>query len=188
MGKVTSTIRTPSLFSSKPFHQARLLFSGVSDEAALLRKMVNQYGADLALKEVALKIIFDEGVKSRDEYEQAIAIAEWVQENIYYVHETMETFQTPFTTLRLRAGDCDDFTVLICALIQTLGIPNKLALMKINDKWAHIFAVGLLPVDGVRHRVPLDATLDRDRYPVRDVPSPVAIAQKRGQKTSLLLV
>lgn len=178
-----------SLFDRHLFKKWRVKFKSIGEAATELRRMVNEYSGDLALKEFALKIIRDAGVPSRDEYDQAIGIAEWAQNNIYYVHESVETFQTPFTTLRLKAGDCDDFTVLIASMLGTVGIPNKLALMNLNSRWAHIFPIGIFRLDdGKRHRVPLDATLPSDHYDVRDVPSPVKIAQDRGDRVRLMLV
>lgn len=171
------------------FPVASLGFRNIKDEAAFLRRLVDGATKSLPLKEQALAIVRDCGVPSRDEEGQAIAIGRWVQENIYYVHEGIEFFQKPSTTLRLRAGDCDDFTVLICSMLATLGIPSKLVLMKINGKWAHIFPVAIVRLAGTGfHRIPLDATLRKEKYPIDKLQSPVTMAQKRGDKVELLEV
>jgi hypothetical protein len=176
-----------SLITGKAFPVATFGFRGIEDEAAFLRKMVEATRGDLSLKELALNIVRDASVESRDELGQAAAIGKWAQENIYYVHEAVEFFQRPKTTLRLKAGDCDDFTTLIVSLLQTLGIGGRLVLMKVNGRWAHIFPVAVVNIRGKgMHRVPLDATLRRNEHHTEDFPSPVAIAQKRGDSVEIL--
>jgi len=186
--KTTASHRTHSLISGLPFLAASVKFRNFGDEAAELRKMVSRYTGDLALKEFALKIIRDAGVAPKQEVEQALAIAEWVQENIYYVHEGRETFQKPATTLRLLAGDCDDFTVLIAAMLGTVGIRNKLCILKINGRWAHIFPVAVVVQDGETHRLTLDATLNKAQYPIRDLVNPIQLVRDRGQRCETLFV
>ncbi len=95
----------PSLAGGADFAEVAVKFKDMSDEASTLRKMVQRYSGDLGLKEFTLGVIHDAGARSRRELDQALAIGEWVQKNIFYVHEGRETFQRPATTLRLRAGD-----------------------------------------------------------------------------------
>lgn len=164
-----------------------LRFTSMRDEAAFLRKLVDEYAVNLAVKKAAVDAIRAEGAPAKDGYAQAIAIAAWVQKNIFYVHEARELFQLPTTTLKLKSGDCDDFTVLIAAMCESCGIKTKLAILKLNGRWAHIFPCAIVKLDGEVHRIPLDATLTREDYPVEDVTSPVAIAQRRGDTVDLLL-
>lgn len=186
--KTTAQHNTRSLISGLPFLSTSVKFRNFADEAAELRKMVSRYTGDLALKEFALKIIRDAGVAPKQEADQALAIAEWVQENIYYVHEGRETFQKPATTLRLRAGDCDDFTLLIASMLGTIGIRNKLCVLKINGRWAHIFPVAIVVQNRETHRLTLDATLDKEEYPIRDLVNPIQLVRDRGQRCETLFV
>jgi hypothetical protein len=166
----------------------QVVFRNFEEEAGYLRKMVNLYSTDLALKEKALQIVRDAGVAARDEYGQALAIGTWVQENIYYVHEARETFQNPAITLRMAAGDCDKQAVLICSMLGTLGIKEKLCILKINGRWAHIFAVALVVQNGELHRLTLDSTLDAEKYPISSLTNPIAIVRARGQRCEPLFV
>jgi transglutaminase superfamily protein len=163
-------------------------FKNMGEEAAYLRRLVDQFSSDLALKEFALKIVRDAGAAARAEVDQALAIGSWVQRNIYYVHETRETFQSPHITLRMKAGDCDKHAVLICAMLGTIGIRNKLCILKINGHWAHIFAVAICAQDGEAHRLTLDSTLDQDRYPIDSFTNPIALAKSRGDRVEPLIV
>lgn len=186
--KTLRTQQSRSLVGGLPLASAAVTFKNFGDEAAALRKMVNHCTADIALKEFTLGVIRAAGAGSRQEYAQALAIGEWAQQNLYYVHEGRETFQRPETTLRLKAGDCDDFTILIASMLGTVGIRNKLCILKINGRWAHIFPIAVVVQSGESHRLTLDATLDKDRYPIRDLANPIAIIKARGQRVEPLFV
>jgi hypothetical protein len=176
-----------SIITGKKFPVLRLGFGGIKDEAAYIRKMINETHGDLGLKELALDIIRGEGVEPRDEEGQAAAIGKWVQQNIYYVHEPIEFFQKPATTLRLRAGDCDDQTILMGGLLENIGIMTKAVLMKVNGRWRHIFPCAKVCVVGHGcHRVPVDTTLRRSVYRTEDFPSPIVITQDKGKLVETL--
>ena len=179
----------PSLVPGLGGYTARdVRFRNMGEEASFLRSLVDQFSSDLALKELALNIVRAAGAAARAEADQALAIGDWVQRNIYYVHEARETFQNPRITLRMKAGDCDKQATLICAMLGTIGIRNKLCILKINGHWAHIFAVALCVQDGEAHRLTLDSTLDRDRYPIDSLTNPIALAQARGDRVEPLIV
>jgi hypothetical protein len=186
--KTLATRTARSLIGGLAFTSTGVKFKNFSDEAASLRKMVEHCTADMALKEFTLGVIRAAGAQPKHERDQALAIGEWVQDNIYYVHEGRETFQRPETTLRLRAGDCDDFSVLIASMLGTIGIRNKLCILKINGRWAHIFPIALVVQDKEAHRLTLDATLDKDQYPIRDLANPIQIVRARGQRCEPLFV
>lgn len=187
--KALASSTSPSLVDDGPaFVRASVSFKNFGEEATELRRMVNRYTGDLALKQKTLEILRAAGAASRHEKDQALAIGEWVQRNIYYVHEGRETFQRPATTLRLAAGDCDDFALLICSMLGTIGIREKLCVLKINGRWAHIFAVAVPKQDGEAHRLTLDATLELPAYPIRDLVNPIALVRARGDRVEPLFV
>jgi hypothetical protein len=180
------------------FPEVAVAWRDFSDEADTIRKMINLASGDLALKEFTLGVIHADGAASRAELDQALAIGEWVQKQIYYVHEHGEVLQRPATTLRLRAGDCDDFTILICSMLGTVGIREKACIIRTGKgtgdsavgpmHWSHIFAVALPVQDGKPHRLTLDATLEEDKYPIRSLTNPIALVKARGDRVEPLFV
>ena len=114
-------------------------FKDLDEELRFLRKLVTSHRGLPTIRNLATKIITDAEAPMRDKKAQALAIGEWVRENIYYVHELPERFAYPTETLRSKNGDCDDFTTLIGALLESIGIPSILVAMKVNGKWSHIF-------------------------------------------------
>jgi hypothetical protein len=177
-----SSILTPS----RVLPQAQARFKSFYEMAGFLRKKIDAHGDSMAVRELTLKIVFPECVK-RDEDCQAMAIGRWVQENITYVHEGRERFQSPQTTVRTKAGDCDDMTILICACLRSIGIKNKACILKINGRWAHIFPVAFVKISGEKslHRLTLDATLDE---PIDDLVNPIAKTEEAGHRVKALFV
>jgi hypothetical protein len=157
---------------------ARVVFRDFAEEAAFLRKMATKSAQDMGLKKWVLDVLREDGAPSRDKLAQALAIGRWVQRNIYYVHEGFETFQLPRTTLKLKAGDCDDQTLLVCSALNTIGIRNAMAILKINGKWAHIFPVALIPTRDGLHRLTLDTTL---KDPIDDLVNPIEKVRASGR-------
>lgn len=49
----------------------------------------------------------------------------FVQLNIKFLRERPETYASPVRTLQWRAGDCDDQTILTCALLRSARIPAR---------------------------------------------------------------
>jgi len=72
----------------------------------------------------------------------------------------VDTVHYPRETLAQRAGDCDDTTVLLAALVESVGIPTRLV-----DVPGHVF---LLAGVGVHERNRLALGLDEGLYVVED--------------------
>lgn len=185
-----------SLIDRTPLAMARLKFGSFDEEATFLRKMVDQSTGDAALRELTIRVIFPK-CRPKDEPAQALAIGQWVQNRTYYIHEGIELFQRPLTTVRLRAGDCDDYTILIASMLACVGIRAKLCILKINGRWAHIFPVALVNDGGALHRLTLDGTLlkrsDDEPHepiddPIGDLVNPIALVKARGDQVETFFV
>lgn len=85
----------------------------------------------------------------RDDWAQARAIYQAVKDSIRFRGERGETVQTPVLTLQWQAGDCDDFTTLICAALLSIGIPSRIQTVSLpgHKDYRHVF-----PVVGIRQR------------------------------------
>lgn len=58
---------------------------------------------------------------------EARAIKEWVRQNIRYTRDIngVETLQIPEKTLEFEQGDCDDHSILVAALLESIGHPAR---------------------------------------------------------------
>ena len=120
------TARAPvrTLGDGRTIHTLKRIPGGVPGTRAtlqIMRDIVRTWRKHPQIRDLALRI-------TRNCPRKAFAcevhsIHEWVQRNIKYVRDVadVETIQTPDVTLRDRAGDCDDHSVLVAALLQAVG-------------------------------------------------------------------
>lgn len=96
---------------------------------AYLRRLANEYAADPRLRWFVVNdILRPAGVPTRDEPAMAQELLRWVQENVYYTQEFDEQIQSPWRTLSVRTGDCDDAALLLSALASAAGLECRMVL------------------------------------------------------------
>ncbi len=120
-----------------------------------------------------------EGVRSPDVREAALEAARgsergmneidsvfgWVKANIEFRGEYGETLQTPKMTLYYGAGDCDDQSTLIAALLNSLGYQTRFQTMALRDSIDDLSHVYVEVYDRQsRQWMPVDTTVARS-YP-----------------------
>lgn len=116
---------------------------------------------DPVIQKLAAKIMARYNVPSRDYRGEAEAIFLWVRENIRYTRdpEGMELFRKPKRTLELGIADCDDMSILIGALLSTIGHVIVLRVIGVSsNNPEHIYPVVLIPPDDPTEAIALDAT------------------------------
>lgn len=137
--------------------------AGIRQTIALMQQDANgQEGAQHpGIRAFALQAIAN--TPDRDDLAQATAIFQAVKKQIKFRGEYEETVQTPWLTLQLRAGDCDDHTTLLVALLKSVGIPARIQTVALHkdQQFEHVFAMA-----GIRGRtgqieqwIPLDTTV-----------------------------
>lgn len=164
--------------NGRPVRSLLVNFTDIRDIARFIRNGVHTYKHNPIVRRAAMDAVRANSAPEKNKLAQAIAIATWVKQQCYYVHEPDEVFQTPENTLRERSGDCDDFTWLQCAMMESIGIPSKINLVRIGGYWKHIYPSMMARVDGTVKNVPLDATLSL--WP-EEMPDPDQIAREQGQ-------
>lgn len=86
-------------------------------------------------------------------------------------HDALELLVSPAAMVRARQmqGDCDDFTMMVCAMLQCLGVPFEILTVAASpqdpSRFSHVYARAVMP-DG--SRIPLDAS--HGKYPGWEVP------------------
>lgn len=168
----------------------KVRFGSQQEQIMWLRGMVDEYRGVYAIRSRARDIVFRQrGCAPKDQVCQALAIGSWVQDTITYVQELPETFQTPTSTVAQGYGDCDDFTTLIGALCESIGIETQLVGMEWGRGTAryfrHIFPRAIIPRGGRLYVIPLDAT---SSSPVDGTYDPITVAQRQGVRGLRLFV
>jgi len=81
---------------------------------------------DGELRELASAIVEDYGEKEG----KVNAVYRYVVENFMYIADPEDTefVQSPFETLDLKTGDCEDLAILACSLLENIGIKTYLVL------------------------------------------------------------
>ena len=92
-----------------------------------LRKIAERYGTDARFRHFVITDVL-RGVPDRDYRGQATAILSWVQSQIRYVNEKDEILQSPWQTIKLGYGDCDDKAILVAAMADTIALPWRYVL------------------------------------------------------------
>jgi hypothetical protein len=65
-----------------------------------------------------------------DELRKTVALLDFVSNDIYYVSDPNDGFEhakDPITTLIAGAGDCEDQTLLLCSLLESVGVKTLIA-------------------------------------------------------------
>jgi hypothetical protein len=93
---------------------------------------------DGELRELASAIVEDYGEKEGE----VNAIYRYIVENFMYIADPAytESVQSPFETLDLEGGDCEDLAILACSLLENIGIKTYLVLTE-NHAYALVSGI-----------------------------------------------
>ncbi|MDI1303019.1 MAG: transglutaminase-like domain-containing protein [bacterium] len=77
----------------------------------------------------------------KDYREEAVRIHKFVRDEIRYTKDVrgVETLHTVPQLLQQRQGDCDDKTVLISALLESIGHRTKLVAIGYGKNYCHVY-------------------------------------------------
>jgi hypothetical protein len=130
------------------------------ERLGVMRQIAMMRGRDPRIAKLAVSIFRKYGAGPRDYQRQAAALLKWVQDpkNVFYVNEPGERLQDPLHTIKIGHGDCDDQSLLLCCLFESVGLPWKFVLsgrddkgekvrhiegtkVHPNTKWSHIYCM-----------------------------------------------
>ncbi len=97
------------------------------DMVAIVRK----YRSDAGIGTVARQILVAGGIKdARSQKSLSISLLQhFVRDRIIYMPDPrdVEMLQTPVRTLQIGTGDCDDKSILVATLLETVGFTTRFA-------------------------------------------------------------
>lgn len=115
--------------------------AGIRQTLREMRSIVRAWRIDPGIRELALRLTAR--CPSGDWVCEVRSLHTWVQTNIRYVADVLEveTLQTPDLTLKEAAGDCDDQSMLLAALLQAIGHPARFVAVDLGDGrgLSHVF-------------------------------------------------
>jgi len=118
----TPNIRTPT---SQTLQAIPGGLAGIDATLTAMRGFVAQYKTNPTIRELALSLT--RNLPQKDFAGEINALFLYVQNSIRYVRDVngIETVQTPIKTLEYGQGDCDDKSVLLATLLESLGHPTR---------------------------------------------------------------
>lgn len=119
--------------------------AGAYATVAAMRAMVRRYRTHPAIRSAALSITFT--TPERDQLSEVDALFSFVRDHVRYVRDVrgVETLATPTKTIELLAGDCDDQSTLLAALLESIGYPTRFVIAGYNGSpyYAHVYLQAL---------------------------------------------
>jgi hypothetical protein len=113
---------------------------GTEATIAQMRRLVAEGKKDPVVHELAAKLVNKN--RPHDRLADARAIYTWALRNIRFTPDVrgIETLHSAREILHLGIGDCDDFTILICALAATIGFRCRIVTVSADPRAPEIFS------------------------------------------------
>lgn len=108
----------------------------------LMRQMIDQSKTDSRIVNAARSILQFSAAPERDDVAEVSALFGFVRDHIRYTRDIhgVETLTLPAITLQIKQGDCDDQTMLLCALCEAVGFPTRLLMGEfMSGDWEHVW-------------------------------------------------
>jgi len=138
-------------------------YAGTRKTVNYIAHLVKEGAKDFCVRQKAISILIKNGVRPKDYMGEIGTLFEWVKNNVRYTRDIyrVELLHTARRMLELRAGDCDDMTILLSAMLKAVGHPVRLVLAGFNPRKKGLFTHIYLEALCKGHWIPLDATMDR---------------------------
>lgn len=130
--------------------------AGVAETLKIMVRLAREYRKDVGVRQVAADL-----VRSLPQYDTAGEIRTlhaFVRDGIRYTNDirTVETIQTPKATLEMGVGDCDDKSLLLAALLESVGRATRFVAIGLNGRpLSHVLVEvrngkGWMPLETIR--------------------------------------
>ena len=125
--------------------------AGTRETLKLMADIVRSYKKDSTIRQMAGDLV--QYCPSQSFMQEVKAIFQWVKNNVRYLQDVneIETLQTPDVTLNIRRGDCDDHSVLLASLLESIGHPCRFIALGYSQpgQFEHVYTQTLVGTDWV---------------------------------------
>lgn len=124
--------------------------AGTSFTIATMAQLIDAGRSSATIRACALDILNRARVPAHDSDAAARAIYRWVLKHIVFTPDPVgkEGVQTAEWTLHFRRGDCDCISVLICALLESVGLRCRLMTVasdpRLPEQFSHVYPETLI--------------------------------------------
>lgn len=112
---------------------------GIKHTLKLMRSLVRTGKTKLPVRLLALRLVERNG--SKEWLKEVADLHRFVRDKIRYIKDIrgVETLHTPEKTLELRQGDCDDKSILLASLLESIGHPTRFVAVSMHgDNYSHV--------------------------------------------------
>jgi hypothetical protein len=119
--------------------------AGTAATIAAMRRLIEEGKKDPVVRELAIDILRRARIKAYDFAGEARAIYNSVLRNMRFTRDVRgkETLHSARELVRLRMGDCDDFTILMCSLLESVGLATQIKTVANDERdpqtFTHVF-------------------------------------------------
>ena len=137
--------------------------NGTLTTARIIGRLVREGAKDFYVRQKAIEVFRAYRVPPKNRMGEACALFDFVKRNIRYTRDIfrVELLHSARRMLELRAGDCDDMTILLGAMLLSTGHPVRLVLAGFRRNRPHVYS-HIYPEVNVSGRwIAIDATMDK---------------------------
>lgn len=120
---------------------------GIRQTLGAMRSLVKQYRADPNIRARTITLL--RLTPEKDAPSEIRTIFEFVRDHVRYVQDVheIETLTAPDKTLQLLAGDCDDKSVLLATMLESVGYATRFVVTGYNtpNVFEHVYVEVMLP-------------------------------------------
>lgn len=126
-----------------------------------IQALIRAGAKDFYVRQKAIDILLAKAVAPKDYLGEIKALFEWVQHNVRYTKDPfrVEVLHSARRLLELRAGDCDDMTILLGSMLEAIGHPVRLIIIGPDPRRPQLFSHIYLEAYYNGRWIPLDATM-----------------------------
>lgn len=136
-------------------------YAGTRTTVDYIVHLIKNGAKDFCVRQAAIDILIQNGVRPKDYLGEIKTLFEWVQKSIRYTRDIhrVELLHSARRMLQLRAGDCDDMTILLSAMLKAVGHPVRIVLVGFNPRKRALFTHIYLEAFCKGWWIPLDPTM-----------------------------
>ena len=136
---------------------------GTLSTAKIIGQLIRAGAKDFYVRQKAIEVFRTYGVRPKNIMGEACALFDFVKRNIRYTRDIfrVELLHSARRMLELCAGDCDDMTILLGAMLLSTGHPVRLVLAGFRKNRPHVYS-HIYPEVNVSGRwIAIDATMNK---------------------------
>ena len=136
-------------------------YPGTLRTVAHMRTLIRTGTKDFYVRQKAIDILLEKNIRPKDYLGEIRALFEWVQQNVRYTKDPfqVEVLHAARRMIELRAGDCDDMTILLSAMLRSIGHAVRIVITGPDPLRPDLFTHVYLEVQHKGQWIPLDPTM-----------------------------